>query len=75
MNERDKSSNTPARREAIDINDFVYGATGSRIRRLTMPDGMHWFPAVDVAADLGTAIRERHFSTMSPRISETFLRP
>jgi prophage antirepressor-like protein len=42
-----------ARQDAIDINDFVYAATGARVRRLTMPDGVHWFPAVDVASQLG----------------------
>ncbi|MGK5530714.1 BRO-N domain-containing protein [Streptomyces sp. URMC 129] len=43
------------REGAIDINDFVYAATGARVRRLTMPDGTHWFPAVDVATELGYA--------------------
>ncbi|MFE5295341.1 Bro-N domain-containing protein [Streptomyces sp. NPDC056632] len=38
---------------AIDIDDFVYAATGARLRRLTLPDGTHWFPAVDVARQLG----------------------
>ncbi|GAB2908357.1 BRO-N domain-containing protein [Streptomyces mayteni] len=41
--------------DAIDVNDFVYAATGIRVRRLTMPDGEHWFPAVDVAKELGYA--------------------
>ncbi|MFF3730025.1 Bro-N domain-containing protein [Streptomyces sp. NPDC002476] len=41
------------RPDAIDISDFVHGATGARIRRLTMPDGEHWFPAVDVCKHLG----------------------
>lgn len=41
------------RQDAIDVSDFVYAATGARVRRLTMPDGTHWFPAVDVAANLG----------------------
>ncbi|MBP5868507.1 Bro-N domain-containing protein [Streptomyces sp. LBUM 1478] len=41
------------RHEAIDISDFVYAATGARVRRLTMPDGAHWFPAVDVCKELG----------------------
>jgi len=27
------------RHEAIDIGDFVYAATGDRVRRLTTPDG------------------------------------
>ncbi|MFC7259047.1 BRO-N domain-containing protein [Streptomyces lutosisoli] len=43
------------RQDAIDINDFVFAATGARVRRLTLPDGTHWFPAVDVATDLGYA--------------------
>ncbi|MFF7179783.1 BRO family protein [Streptomyces sp. NPDC008121] len=42
-------------RDAIDVDDFVYAATGARIRRMTMPDGTHWFPAVDVAGSLGYA--------------------
>ncbi|CAM5452700.1 hypothetical protein SGRIM119S_01667 [Streptomyces griseorubiginosus] len=46
--------NEPSKRhEAIDISGFVYAATGARVRRLTMPDGMHWFPAVDVCNELG----------------------
>ncbi|MET9433624.1 Bro-N domain-containing protein [Streptomyces sp. NPDC006551] len=40
-------------KDAIDINDFVFAATGARLRRLTMPDGTHWFPAVDAARQLG----------------------
>lgn len=47
---------TPAgKQDAIDINDFVYAATGARVRRITLPDGTHWFPAVDVAQHLGYA--------------------
>lgn len=40
-------------RDALDVGDFVYAATGARVRRLTMPDGIHWFPAVDVCKQLG----------------------
>ncbi|MGP3967923.1 BRO-N domain-containing protein [Streptomyces sp. 6N223] len=40
-------------RDAIDINDFVYAATGARVRRLTLPNGEHWFPATDVCKELG----------------------
>lgn len=40
-------------RDALDVGDFVYAATGARVRRLTMPDGTHWFPAVDVCKQLG----------------------
>ncbi|MFH8936116.1 Bro-N domain-containing protein [Streptomyces griseosporeus] len=43
------------RQDAIDVNDFVFAATGARVRRLTLPDGEHWFPAVDVAGNLGYA--------------------
>ncbi|MFI6933691.1 Bro-N domain-containing protein [Streptomyces sp. NPDC050287] len=42
-----------AQHDAIDVSDFVYAATGARVRRLTMPDGTHWFPAVDVCKELG----------------------
>ncbi|MFF0435148.1 Bro-N domain-containing protein [Streptomyces sp. NPDC004327] len=41
--------------DAIDVDDFVYAATGARLRRLTLPDGTHWFPAVDAARRLGYA--------------------
>ncbi|MGW0942612.1 BRO-N domain-containing protein [Streptomyces sp. NPDC002623] len=44
-----------AQQDAIEISDFVYAATGARVRRLTMPDGTHWFPAVDVCRNLGYA--------------------
>ncbi|GHI06329.1 DNA-binding protein [Streptomyces cellostaticus] len=53
MNEPHKRSDSAERHEAIDISDFVYAATGARVRRLTMPDGTHWFPAVDVCKELG----------------------
>ncbi|MFF4491292.1 Bro-N domain-containing protein [Streptomyces sp. NPDC001544] len=46
---------TAHKQDAIDINDFVFAATGARVRRLTLPDGEHWFPAVDVALNLGYA--------------------
>lgn len=47
----DEQNNT--RKDAIDINDFVFAATGARVRRLTMPDGTHWFPTADVLKELG----------------------
>ncbi|MGX4691053.1 BRO-N domain-containing protein [Streptomyces sp. JNUCC 63] len=53
MNEPSKRPNSAERHGAIDISDFVYAATGDRVRRLTMPDGSHWFPAVDVCKRLG----------------------
>ncbi|MER6435233.1 Bro-N domain-containing protein [Streptomyces sp. NPDC001185] len=53
MNEPSKRPRSGERYEAIDISDFVYAATGDRIRRLTMPGGHHWFPAVDVCKELG----------------------
>lgn len=45
--------NKAQQQDAIDINDFVFAATGARVRRLTMPDGTHWFPAADVCKQLG----------------------
>ncbi|GHE04030.1 hypothetical protein GCM10010339_33880 [Streptomyces alanosinicus] len=53
MSELNKRSHASERYEAIDISDFAYAATGARVRRLTMPDGNHWFPAVDVCTELG----------------------
>ncbi|MGW2960487.1 BRO family protein [Streptomyces sp. NPDC001220] len=55
MNEPDKQAKPAKSHEAIDVSDFVYAATGARVRRLTMPDGAHWFPAVDVCKELGYA--------------------
>ncbi|MBK3631343.1 Bro-N domain-containing protein, partial [Streptomyces sp. MBT49] len=42
-----------AQQDAIDVSDFVFAATGARLRRLTAPDGEHWFVAADVATELG----------------------
>ncbi|MFC5953891.1 Bro-N domain-containing protein [Streptomyces pratens] len=53
MNEPSKRKSSAERHEAIDVSDFVYAATGARVRRLSMPDGTHWFPAVDVCKELG----------------------
>ncbi|WP_367322073.1 Bro-N domain-containing protein [Streptomyces sp. HUAS ZL42] len=58
MYEQDNTPPDPSAAEsqdAIDINDFVFAATGARVRRLTLPDGEHWFPAADVATNLGYA--------------------
>ncbi|MFG3023019.1 BRO family protein [Streptomyces sp. NPDC048254] len=55
MNEPEKQAKPARSHEAIDVGDFVYAATGARVRRLTMPDGTHWFPAVDVCKELGYA--------------------
>jgi prophage antirepressor-like protein len=43
------------KQDAIEISDFVYAATGARVRRLALPGGTHWFPAVDVCEHLGYA--------------------
>ncbi|MGY3681249.1 BRO-N domain-containing protein [Streptomyces sp. TE33382] len=64
---------TPVRRDAIDINDFVYGATGARIRRLTMPDGKHWFPAVDVCGQLGYTTPHKTLRDHVPERNREFL--
>ncbi|MEU4110106.1 Bro-N domain-containing protein [Streptomyces sp. NPDC027717] len=54
MHEHDDTTRLPER-GAIEISDFIYAATGARLRRLTTPDGVHWFPAVDVCKHLGYA--------------------
>ncbi|WP_225099884.1 Bro-N domain-containing protein [Streptomyces sp. CoH27] len=43
------------KQDAIDVNDFVFAATGARLRRVTLPNGEYWFPAVDVGVHLGYA--------------------
>ncbi|WP_432092266.1 BRO-N domain-containing protein [Streptomyces sp. bgisy100] len=53
MSERGESSVGAPEHDAIDVDDFVYAATGARVRRLTMPGGEHWFPAAEVAEALG----------------------
>ncbi|MDQ0951168.1 prophage antirepressor-like protein [Streptomyces phaeochromogenes] len=55
QNNMPPNSATAPRQDAIDINDFVFAATGARMRRLTTPDGEHWFPATDLAGNLGYA--------------------
>ncbi|MFH8472296.1 BRO family protein [Streptomyces sp. NPDC018000] len=69
----DGAGRTPARHDAIDINDFVYGATGARVRRLTMPDGKHWFPAVDVCRQLGYANSRKAINDHVPKSHQNFL--
>ncbi|MGW2644250.1 BRO family protein [Streptomyces sp. NPDC001393] len=66
MSEPSKRPDSPARHEAIDISDFVYAATGARVRRLTMPDGSHWFPAVDVCKELGHTNPQKALSDHVP---------
>jgi len=55
QNDTPSEQPTGRKQDAIEISDFVYAATGARLRRLTMPDGTHWFPAVDVCKHLGYA--------------------
>ncbi|MFI1075953.1 Bro-N domain-containing protein [Streptomyces puniciscabiei] len=66
MSEPSKRSGSSERHEAIDISDFVYAATGARVRRLTMPDGSHWFPAVDVCKELGHTNPQKALSDHVP---------
>ncbi|MER5858909.1 Bro-N domain-containing protein [Streptomyces sp900105245] len=66
MHEPSKRSRPADRHEAIDISDFVYAATGARVRRLTMPDGKHWFPAVDVCRKLGHSNTQKALSDHVP---------
>ncbi|MGW2516071.1 BRO-N domain-containing protein [Streptomyces sp. NPDC001617] len=55
-----------AQKDAIDLGDFVYAATGARVRRLTMSDGAHWFPAVDVCKELGHTNPQKALSDHVP---------
>ncbi|WP_326598007.1 BRO-N domain-containing protein [Streptomyces sp. NBC_01803] len=74
MDEQREALGSRAPREgAIDIDDFVYAATGARVRRLTMPDGDHWFPAVDVATELGYANTRQALATHVSREHSTRL--
>ncbi|MFF7237544.1 BRO family protein [Streptomyces collinus] len=73
MNEPDKRSDSAARHEAIDISDFVYAATGARVRRLTMPDGTHWFPAVDVCKELGHTNSRQALADHVPEVHREIL--
>ncbi|OIJ85592.1 DNA-binding protein [Streptomyces sp. MUSC 14] len=66
MIEPSKQPDSPRRHEAIDVSDFVYAATGARVRRLTMPDGSHWFPAVDVCKELGHTNPQKALSDHVP---------
>ncbi|TGN74688.1 DNA-binding protein [Streptomyces bauhiniae] len=59
--------------EAIDISDFVYAATGDRVRRLTMPDGTHWFPAADVCKKLGYTTTRKALLDHVPEAHREFL--
>lgn len=73
MNEPSKRPDSAERHEAIDVNDFVYAATGARVRRLTMPDGTHWFPAVDVCKELGHSNARKALSDHVPEGSRETL--
>ncbi|MFF4487473.1 Bro-N domain-containing protein [Streptomyces sp. NPDC001544] len=66
MIEPSKRHDSAERHEAIDVSDFVYAATGARVRRLTMPDGAHWFPAVDVCKQLGHTNPQKALSDHVP---------
>ncbi|WP_405819082.1 Bro-N domain-containing protein [Streptomyces sp. NBC_01390] len=60
-------------KDAIDINDFVFAATGARVRRLTMPDGTHWFPAADVCKELGYTTTRKALLDHVPEEHREFL--
>lgn len=58
--------------DAIDIGDFVFAATGARVRRLTTPEGEHWFPAADVCRELGYTTTRK---ALNDHVPERFRRP
>ncbi|KOT48053.1 MULTISPECIES: BRO-N domain-containing protein [Streptomyces] len=53
MSEYDTPACPESRQDAMDVSDFVYAATGARVRRITLPNGEHWFPAADICRELG----------------------
>ncbi|MFD7668267.1 Bro-N domain-containing protein [Streptomyces sp. NPDC059788] len=53
MSDNDTAPDHVVQKDAMDIGDFVYAATGARVRRITLPNGEHWFPASDVCRELG----------------------
>ncbi|MEU8891161.1 BRO family protein [Streptomyces sp. NPDC048442] len=64
---------TAQRQDAIGIGDFVYAATGARVRRVTLPDGTYWFPATDFASGLGyTNVRQALIRHVSERNQMAF---
>src|SRR5262245_50780285 len=73
MSEQNTPPSQDGTPDAIDINDFVYAATGSHVRRLTMPDGTHWFPAVDVCGNLGYANTSDAVRDLVPEVSRKSL--
>lgn len=73
QNNTPSDESTAQRQDAIDINDFVFAATGARVRRLTTQTGEHWFPAMDVAKQLGYAnTRDAVQSSVSQQHATTF---
>lgn len=69
MYEHSNDRTRPPERGAIEISDFVYAATGARLRRLTTPDGEHWFPAVDVCKHLGYALHAPVAKETEPEVA------
>ncbi|WP_334590178.1 BRO-N domain-containing protein [Streptomyces sp. B21-083] len=69
----DESTAQRQHTDAIDINDFVFAATGARVRRLTMPDGTHWFPAADVCKELGYTTTRKALLDHVPEEHREFL--
>lgn len=72
-NMNDQQPQPVPRHEAIDIGDFVFAATGARVRRLTTPEGEHWFPAADVIKELGYTNTTKTLNDHVPPDSRTFL--
>ncbi|MET9501774.1 Bro-N domain-containing protein [Streptomyces sp. NPDC006622] len=55
QNDMPSDRTATGQQDAIDVNDFVFAATGARVRRLTKPESEHWFVAADLATELGYA--------------------
>ncbi|MEU6222378.1 BRO family protein [Streptomyces sp. NPDC047042] len=57
----------------------MYAATEARVQKLTLPDGTHWFPAVDVCKNLeytyvGSALRNVADATNFASVESVLLR-
>lgn len=66
-------SDRAARRDAMDVNDFVYAATEARVPRLTLPNGEHGFPAADVCGELGYTTTHKALLDQVPKERREFL--
>lgn len=73
MSEYDTTMGHETQQDAMDVSDFVYAATGARVRRITLPNGEHWFPAADVCRELGYTTTRKALLDHVPEERREFL--